>query len=93
MKRPEPKKRIMVTAETLFSDQGSCATSLRDITAAAEVNLAPVSYYFGSKEELLDAVLERRLGPINAERIHMLRAAGLKGVDSALSSSVSVRPV
>ncbi len=58
MKRPEPKKRIIVTAETLFSDQGSCATSLRDITAAAEVNLALVSYYFGSKEELLDAVLE-----------------------------------
>ena len=48
------------------------ATSLRTITAAASVNLAAVNYHFGTKEELFQAVLTRRLDPMNQERVEIL---------------------
>lgn len=70
---PTPtKNRILDAAETLFMEHGFEATSLRQITALAEVNLAAVSYHFGSKEELFESVLTRRLDPMNRERIALL---------------------
>jgi AcrR family transcriptional regulator len=68
----ETKERILDAAERLFADSGFAATSLRDITSEAEVNLASVNYHFGSKEALLGAILERRLRPINDQRIALL---------------------
>ena len=62
------KDRILDAAESLFMEHGFEATSLRAITAAAGVNLAAVNYHFGSKEELFQAVLTRRLDPMNQER-------------------------
>ena len=62
------KDRILDAAEALFMEHGFEATSLRAITAAAGVNLAAVNYHFGSKEELFQAVLTRRLDPMNQER-------------------------
>ena len=56
------KTRILDAAEKLFAEQGFEATSLRDITTHARVNLASVNYHFRSKEELVRAVLARRLG-------------------------------
>ena len=66
------KDRILDTAEALFMEHGFEATSLRQLTAAASVNLAAVNYHFGSKEELFQAVLTRRLDPMNQERIDLL---------------------
>lgn len=64
--------RILDAAETLFMEHGFEATSLRAITAAAAVNLAAVNYHFGSKEELFQAVLTRRLDPMNQRRVDLL---------------------
>ncbi len=66
------KTRILDAAEQLFMEHGFEATSLRQLTAAAGVNLAAVNYHFGSKEELFQAVLTRRLDPMNQERIDRL---------------------
>lgn len=66
------KDRLLDAAEALFMTHGFEATSLRLITAAAEVNLAAVNYHFGSKEELFQAVLTRRLDPLNQERVDLL---------------------
>lgn len=78
------KTRILDAAEILFMEHGFEATSLRSLTAAASVNLAAVNYHFGSKEELFQAVLTRRLDPMNQERIDLLekleREAGGKPV-------------
>jgi AcrR family transcriptional regulator len=52
------------------------ATSLRDITAEARVNLAAVNYHFQSKESLIDAVIARRIEPVNRRRFEMLEEAG-----------------
>lgn len=66
------KARILDAAETLFMEHGFEATSLRHITAAAGANLAAVNYHFGSKEELFEAVLTRRLDPMNQARVALL---------------------
>ncbi len=42
------------------------------MTAEAEVNLAAVSYHFGSKEALVEAIFERRLQPLNEARLARL---------------------
>jgi len=70
----ETKDRILDAAEQLFADQGFAATSLRRITAEAGVNLAAVNYHFGSKDALLRAVFERRINPVNEERLRELEA-------------------
>lgn len=64
--------RILDVAEGLFVEHGFEATSLRTITAEAGVNLAAVNYHFGSKEELFQSVLTRRLDPMNQARVDLL---------------------
>ncbi len=66
------KEALLDAAERLFADQGITSTSVRAVTRAASANVAAVNYHFGSKEELILAVLERRLGPLNAERLERL---------------------
>jgi len=63
----------LVTAELMFAERGYGALSLRAITRAAGVNLAAIHYHFGSKEELLERIFERRCGPMNQERLRRLR--------------------
>jgi AcrR family transcriptional regulator len=76
MNEVSTKERILDSAETLFAEKGFQGTSLRAITGGAGVNLASVNYHFGTKESLLQAVLERRLIPLNEirrERIEEVR--------------------
>ncbi|MEE4252688.1 MAG: TetR/AcrR family transcriptional regulator [Desulfuromusa sp.] len=68
MSHSDTKIRILDGAEQLFAREGFHNTSLRALTSQAEVNLAAVNYHFGSKEALLQAVIERRLLPLNAIR-------------------------
>lgn len=68
------RERILEAAESLFAQHGFAGASLRSITARAGVNLAAVNYYFRSKEALLEAVFERRLGPVNQKRLELLEA-------------------
>lgn len=72
MSQPDTKQKILDAAEHLFARQGYHATSLRAITAAADVNLAAVNYHFGSKDALLEAVIVRRLEPLNEIRQGLL---------------------
>ena len=66
-------------------EHGFEATSLRSLTSAASVNLAAVNYHFGSKEELFQAVLTRRLDPMNQERIDLLAKVEREASGRALS--------
>jgi AcrR family transcriptional regulator len=68
------KSKIMDVAEALFAKHGYEATSLRNITGAAKVNLAAVNYHFGGKETLLEAIYARRITPMNEERLSRLDA-------------------
>lgn len=71
---PDTKSKILDAAEELFMEHGFEATSLRLITTAAGVNLAAANYHFGSKDELFQAVLTRRLDPMNQDRMRLLSA-------------------
>src|SRR5215469_16370846 len=68
----DTKQKILATAQKLIADQGYSGTSLRQIIGEAGVNLAAVHYHFGSKEELLDELIMRKAGPVNAERLARL---------------------
>ena len=74
--RPDTKTRILDAAEKLFGMNGFDSTSLRDITAEADVNLAAVNYHFQSKDSLMEAVICRRIEPVNRRRLELLAAAG-----------------
>ena len=71
--RPATKQKILDSAQYLFARDGFQATSLRNITRRAGVNIASINYHFGSKEALLKAVLERHLIPLNKVRIERLK--------------------
>ena len=68
----DTKQKILDTAERLFGEQGYGATSLRQVIAMAKVNVAAVHYHFGSKEDLLDAVVDRKAGPVTVARMAWL---------------------
>jgi AcrR family transcriptional regulator len=59
MEYSEKQLAIIQTAEKLFAITGFDGTSVRDIAREAGVNIAMISYYFGSKEKLMEAVFER----------------------------------
>lgn len=77
------KERILGAAEQLFARLGFAGASLRQVTAAANVNLAAVNYHFGSKENLINEVFRRRLDELNAQRLQALEDA-LKQPESDL---------
>lgn len=53
----EKQIQILEVAETLFAEKGFDGTSIRDISKVAKINIAMVSYYFGSKEKLLESLI------------------------------------
>lgn len=65
-------ERILATAEEMFAEQGYWGVSLRSITRASGVNIAAIHYHFGSKQEVLEQIFEKRCGPMNAERMRLL---------------------
>jgi AcrR family transcriptional regulator len=69
------KERILGAAEQLFAQHGFAGASLRQVTAAANVNLAAVNYHFGSKENLINEVFRRRLDELNTHRLQALDEA------------------
>jgi len=60
MEYNDKQVQIMETAEILFAEKGFNGTSVRDIAEKANVNLAMISYYFGSKDKLLEALFGYR---------------------------------
>lgn len=84
----DTRDRILDVAERLFAERGLEATSIRDITAAAEVNLGAINYHFGTKQKLIEAVFNRRIEPLNRRRLALLDEA--EGGAGGKSPSVEV---
>lgn len=51
----------MMVAEKLFAANGYNGTSVRDIATKAKVNVSMISYYFGSKENLMEELFKWRM--------------------------------
>src|ERR1700748_433262 len=55
------RMRLMEAALDLLADRGKDGVTLRELTDAAEANVAAVSYHFGSLQSLCDAAIEQAL--------------------------------
>ncbi len=65
--------KIIEVAETLFAEKGFDGTSIRNIAKEAKINIAMVSYYFGSKEKLLESLIVYRASDIKLQLDHLLQ--------------------
>jgi len=85
------RSAILDAAERLFADQGYDATSLTQVGAAAGVSRGTPGYFFGSKAELYQAVLDRCFGEVrDAVRAGRDRAlASREAADTILAGAVS----
>lgn len=72
MTEPNTKEKILDSAEHLFANKGLKETSVRDITSHADVHLAAVNYHFKTKDGLLRALMDRRMKPLNRQRVDLL---------------------
>lgn len=64
--------KILEVAEVLFSEKGFDGTSIRDISKEAKINIAMVSYYFGSKERLLEALIIYKTSDLKLQLDHLI---------------------
>ncbi|GAA4755573.1 TetR/AcrR family transcriptional regulator [Gordonia alkaliphila] len=71
--RASTRERLLDAAEELLLQYDYDAVSVRSICAHSQANPAAVHYHFGSKEQLVAALLETRLAPV--------WAAGLDRID------------
>ena len=65
--------QILIVAEKLFAEKGFDGTSIRDISKEAKINIAMVSYYFGSKEKLLESLILYRTSDLKAQLDELLQ--------------------
>jgi AcrR family transcriptional regulator len=69
------RDRILRTAERLFAERGFNGVSVRELAAAAQVNIASIGYHFKNKEGLLSEVYRRHCEPMIEERLRGLAAS------------------
>ena len=87
--RPSTRDHILCVAEKLFAEQGIDQISLRQITqAAGQKNASAIHYHFGSKDALVEAIYDLRMGAINRRRASMFAALQSQGKDQDLYALV-----
>lgn len=86
----DTRKKILDAAERLFATKGIDAVSLREINAAAGVSPSVLHYHFGGRDTLIEALLERRLPAIGAERSAMLDRLEQRGGQPAVRELIEV---
>jgi AcrR family transcriptional regulator len=71
----QTREILLLTGERLIAEQGFDKVSLRQVnTAAGQRNSSASHYHFGSKEALVTAIYEYRMGRVNARRMGLLAA-------------------
>lgn len=70
---------IITAAEKLFSISGFDGTSVRDIAGEAGVNVAMISYYFGSKEKLMESVFEHKTNKMRLKVENLIQDTSMTG--------------
>lgn len=68
----EKQIQILQVAEKLFAEKGFDGTSIRNIAKEAKINIAMVSYYFGSKERMLEALVLSRTSDLKMQLVTIL---------------------
>ena len=57
----QARNRLLDAAERLFAENGYNGTSIRDLTSAADCNIAAVNYHFGGKDKLYIQMFHRQM--------------------------------
>src|ERR1700719_3586857 len=86
--QPDKRTRLIETGMKLAYQRGFREASLADIAEAAHVPVGNVYYYFKTKEELGEAVVERRLAEFRAFREELDRLSSPKGGLFAFGESI-----
>jgi AcrR family transcriptional regulator len=73
--RGDLRARLLDAATLLFSRQGVAATPLSAIARRARVTPAMLHYYFGDREQLVDALMDERITPLIARTARQLAQA------------------
>lgn len=66
------ERRLILAAERLFAERGIDAVSLRAVNAAAGTNVASANYHFGTKDALVEALIQERSGAVATLRATLL---------------------
>jgi len=67
--------QILLVAERLFAEKGFDGTSIRNISKEAKINIAMVSYYFGSKEKMLESLIYFRTSDLKMQLENLYQEA------------------
>jgi len=92
----ETRQRLIDTAERLFAERGIDAVSMRLINReAGQLNTSSIHYYFGSRDAVIEAVVERRMSVINRRRLALLEQLRAAAGEISLRDIVAsyVRPL
>ena len=91
IKEHSTKERLVEAAERLFARNGITQVTLEEISIeAGSANTAAVHYHFGSRDELIRAVFERRLPELDRRRTEMLSQAQQRGQSPAPSDLLRI---
>lgn len=83
------RQRILAAAERLFAEQGVFAVSNRQISdSAGQGNNAAVGYHFGTKADLLLAIVRKHTEPVERRRAEMLEGLDADSVRDWVSCLV-----
>jgi AcrR family transcriptional regulator len=92
VKEPEErKKEILDAAEKLFADKGYEAATVNDILDAVRIAKGTFYYYFKSKEDVLDALIDRRISGV-VKRAREIIASPLATVQKLLAIMIAQKP-
>jgi AcrR family transcriptional regulator len=80
---------VLEAARARFAAHGYAGTRLRDVAADADVDVALVSYFFGSKDGLFAAAMELPINP--AQLVEQLVAEGSDGLGERLARTMLAR--
>jgi len=67
MEFTEKQLQLMNAALEVFATKGYEKATIRDIAKHAKVNIAMISYYFGSKDKLLEAIFKNYMEKMNSK--------------------------
>lgn len=85
----DAKEKLLAAGEKLFAEQGLAGVSIRQLANEAGTNSALISYYFGGKEGLYAAILEKQFSAIN-ELLDRVKGSGASSTDKIVGYAHNV---
>ncbi len=90
--KSDTRRELLLAAERVFATRGIASATIKEINKeAGQRNESAIHYHFGSRDAIIEALIEMRTTPINALREQMLREARERANGKPLDSKTIVR--